>query len=63
MLIKFKLIYFNNDLAFYTPSELLCPITYKWVIFDKEIKDLIDKDDKSSRLHKELDMDEDMDFR
>lgn len=34
----------------YEPSELLCPITYEWVILDENIHNLIDKNDVSSRI-------------
>lgn len=34
----------------YGPSELLCPVTYRWVALDENLKILIDKYEKSSQL-------------
>jgi len=45
----------------YFPSELLCPVTYNWVLLDESIKQLINEDKESARLCA-LKVIEDMDY-
>jgi len=46
----------------YFPSELLCPVTYNWVLLDESIKNLINQDKDSARLC-DLNVIDDMDYQ
>ena len=48
----------------YGPSELLCPITYKWVTLDENVRTLIEKNETSSQISpKEWEIIDEMKFK